>query len=70
MPLYEYRCKSCGEEFEKMVRFSETQSPICPTCSSQQTEKKLSLVATRGFSGGLSLGSASSSCGPSSGGFS
>jgi len=70
MPLYEYRCKTCGQEFEKMVRFSETLSPVCPSCSSQQTEKKLSLVATRGFSGGLSLGSAGSSCGPSSGGFS
>lgn len=69
MPLYEYRCKTCGEEFEKMVRFSETQSPVCPSCQGEKTEKKLSLFAGYVGSGAVSLGSSGSSCG-SSGGFS
>jgi putative FmdB family regulatory protein len=47
MPLYEYHCKECGEEFEKMVRFSEaSQSPECPNCGSKQTHKQISTVAT------------------------
>lgn len=70
MPLYEFRCSSCGEEFEKMVRFSENQAPICPSCKSQATEKKLSLVATRSFGGGFMPGLTSSSCNSGSSGFS
>lgn len=70
MPLYEYRCKSCGEEFEKMVRFTATQTPFCPACRSQETEKKLSLVATRSLGGSFSLGTSAGSCGSGSSGFS
>ena len=66
MPLYEYRCEACGEEFEKIVRFSEadiTQS--CPTCASRKTTKKISAAAAIG---GLSTGSGGSSSAFSSGG--
>ncbi len=69
MPFYEYRCNSCGEAFEKMMRFSEASlNPVCPKCQSQDTQKKLSVVASFGAS---SSGSAStaSSCAPR-GGFS
>jgi putative FmdB family regulatory protein len=70
MPLYEYECKECGSEFEKMVRFSEAnQSQVCPTCQSQDTRKKISTIASRGISSaGISV-SSGSSCG-SRGGFS
>jgi len=70
MPLYEYRCAECGAEFEKMLRFSESDlSPACPKCESPQTQKKLSKVVSFGpASAGLSSSSASS-CG-SRGGFS
>ena len=45
MPLYEYRCKECGEEFEKHMRFSEADElPACPKCESPRTQKKLSRV--------------------------
>jgi putative FmdB family regulatory protein len=70
MPLYEYLCNECGDEFEKMVRFSEAdQSPACPACKSQDTSKKISRIAS--FAGSISGTSVStgSSCG-SSGGFS
>ena len=69
MPLYEYQCKDCGDEFEKMVRFSEAdQNPACPVCQSQNTKKKISVFASLG--GSLNGGgtSTSSNCG-SSGGF-
>jgi putative FmdB family regulatory protein len=70
MPLYEYHCNDCNEDFEKMVRFSEAdQSPVCPTCQSRDTSKKISRVAAFTSSLGGSNLSTSSSCG-SSGGFS
>lgn len=59
MPLYEYRCKDCGAEFEKQLRFSEAnQIPACPNCNSTQTRKKISSVVSFTAS---SLGSAASS---------
>ena len=69
MPLYEYECKECGCEFERMVRFSEAdQNPACPTCQSQATRKKISVFASLGGSAGTSSTPSNSSCG-SSGGF-
>jgi putative FmdB family regulatory protein len=70
MPLYEYQCINCGKQFEKMVRFSEgVQNQACPACQSQDTRKKISMIASLGknLNGtGLSTGS---SCTPR-GGFS
>lgn len=69
MPLYEYRCKDCGQVFEKMVRWSEAErSPCCPNCQSLDTQKKMSQVAAFGTSG-TSMGSSASSCGSSNGHF-
>lgn len=78
MPIYEYRCKTCGHVFEKMMRWSDADSnPVCPNCQGQNTQKKMTSFAS--FGGGASFGSgtsygsggsgSSSSCG-SSGGFS
>jgi putative FmdB family regulatory protein len=44
MPIYEYRCSSCGAEFEKLVRATDT--PECPSCHGQELKKKLSVFAT------------------------
>ena len=73
MPLYEYHCNTCGENFEKMVRFSEQElAPECPECHSRDTRKRISLFASRGFSSSSpSSGAPGSSCSaPSSSGFS
>lgn len=32
MPLYEYRCKSCGHRFEKIQSFSAPDEKECPEC--------------------------------------
>ena len=70
MPLYEYQCKKCGGEFEKMVRFSEAdQNPTCPYCQSQEARKKISTIAVSGFSFSAGNSPVSSSCAPR-GGFS
>jgi len=66
MPLYEYRCQSCGHEFEKMVSFSEADRlPECPACNSGDTRKKISLFASRSSSTDGAYGSSGSSCGSS-----
>jgi len=58
MPIYEYACKSCGHEFETLVRSGAT--PDCPTCRSTDLEKKLSVFAT----GGSAPESAAEACAP------
>jgi putative FmdB family regulatory protein len=69
MPIYEYECKDCGKEFEKLMGFSDPdiESPECPGCESRQTHRRISKVSSYG--GSSSSGYSSSSCG-SSGGFS
>jgi putative FmdB family regulatory protein len=33
MPLYEYKCKKCGHQFEKIQKFSDRMVKKCPECS-------------------------------------
>ncbi len=69
MPLYEYQCDGCHEEFEKIVRFAEADLvPACPTCGSHETHKKISISATIGGASSGSATASNSSCG-SGGGF-
>lgn len=44
MPIYEYTCQQCRNEFEALVRPSTV--PQCPACRSTTLEKKLSVFAT------------------------
>lgn len=71
MPIYEYRCKACGDKFEKLVRLSAKIEDIeCPSCGQHKAEKAVSLfggisgASTSSSSTGASLSGAS--CGPSS----
>ncbi|RMG59413.1 MAG: zinc ribbon domain-containing protein [Deltaproteobacteria bacterium] len=32
MPIYEYRCRKCGNEFEVMQRITESPLKKCPSC--------------------------------------
>ncbi|HZM35325.1 MAG TPA: zinc ribbon domain-containing protein [Burkholderiales bacterium] len=45
MPIYEYHCRSCGRDFETLVRASE--KPACVHCSGADLEKKLSVFAAQ-----------------------
>ena len=43
MPLFEYRCKSCGRDFEALV--TPSRPAACPSCGSTSLEKRLSVFA-------------------------
>ena len=32
MPMYEYKCKRCGFNFERLQKMSEEPIKICPKC--------------------------------------
>jgi putative FmdB family regulatory protein len=45
VPIYEYRCATCGEEFQAIRRITDETLPDCPRCRTGQVEKKISLSA-------------------------
>lgn len=49
MPIFEYACRQCGNEFETLVRASDT--PCCSRCSSEDLDKKLSVFAAQTAAG-------------------
>src|SRR5712672_1506783 len=42
MPIYEYRCSSCGHELEALQRFSDARLTTCPSCGAEALVKKVS----------------------------
>ena len=66
MPLYEFRCKKCDQQFEKIV-FPGDKEPIkCPRCGAPKPDRLLSVFSSSTKEGNIGA-SASSSCGPSRG---
>jgi putative FmdB family regulatory protein len=70
MPIYEYACLECGQEFEELVRGDE--KPTCPKCGKDKLERQMS-ATTGHVAGGQSACPArdvcpsSHCCGPSCG---
>lgn len=48
MPIYEYTCRECSDDFELLVRNDEPTS--CPQCGSSALEKRFSVVAAHSSS--------------------
>lgn len=46
MPIYEYRCESCGEQLEKLQKLSDAPLEICPSCGKPELKK---LISAAGF---------------------
>src|SRR2546430_17597800 len=38
MPIYGYRCRSCGHEFEVLQKMSDSPFQTCPKCAGQLTK--------------------------------
>lgn len=54
MPLYEFACEKCGNEFEALVYNGE--EPECPQCQGRQLHRNLSLPAAPPTTAGLPMG--------------
>jgi putative FmdB family regulatory protein len=67
MPIYEYICKECGQEFDALRSMKDADNPIeCKNCHSIQTMRVIS--AFFAASNGKSLTPAASGCGGCGGG--
>jgi len=42
MPIFEYRCSACGDEFEHLM-LDSSPVPGCPSCGSEDIEKMMSI---------------------------
>ena len=52
MPIYEYRCESCGHELEALQKMSDAPLVQCPACGESALKKVLSAAAFRLKGGG------------------
>ena len=66
MPLYEYRCRDCGHQFEILQRLGEGADGLaCPGCGAEALAKQYSTFAS---ATGGNQGQQSQSAAPSGGG--
>ena len=42
MPIYEYECRSCQQQFEFLQLPGSTDVPVCPACAGTDLERLLS----------------------------
>jgi len=63
MPIYEYHCSGCGEDFEELV-LSKSSAINCPKCHGSEVEKMMSATSFKSSekSASSSGGSSCSSC--------
>jgi len=70
MPIYEFKCRKCGNVFERLCFASDDEKDItCPACQGNEVEKLLSSFSSVSSGSGLGQALSSSSC-SSGGGFS
>jgi putative FmdB family regulatory protein len=47
MPIYEYRCRDCGDRFELLQKMGDNGGGVgCPACGGAEVERQLSTFAT------------------------
>lgn len=64
MPMFEFRCRECGQQFEEIVRGEKI--PSCPACESEEVTKLISAFAV-GRGGRASSRRAEAPCPPTGG---
>ncbi len=65
MPIYEFRCASCGNQFEQLIlQESELEGIKCPKCLEPKPERVLSVFCSSiGGGGERAQRVSSASCG-------
>ena len=52
MPLYNYKCKSCGHEFDKLLSLSRKDEPKqnpCPKCGEVSVQEHITGIGSMQF---------------------
>lgn len=64
MPLYEFQCTDCEDEFEELVRNSAAVAEVkCPRCGGEHVRRNVSVFASKVSGGGsFAAAPAASSC--------
>ena len=62
MPVYEFRCRGCGKDFEKYLPRTSA-SVACPSCDGQDVMRKLSVFGMKSTGGLMPSGAAAMSGG-------
>ena len=60
MPIYEYKCSKCDEEFEALV-FRSDENVACPLCKGENIKRLMSVCGFKS-SGSFTPSSGSSGC--------
>ena len=55
MPIFEFECSECEQQFEDLIFGTSIDGVVCPTCGSEQVRKKMSTFASRAGGDGASL---------------
>lgn len=59
MPIYEYRCSSCGAQRDVMQKMSDAPLTTCPACGQETFGKQLSAAGLQFKGSGYHAASAS-----------
>ncbi len=42
MPIYEFVCQECGNEFERIRSWSDSSTPVCTVCAASNVVRRIS----------------------------
>lgn len=48
MPIYEFSCTKCGQQFEMLQKNEAAETVACPKCGSAEVSKEISSFASCG----------------------
>lgn len=47
MPIFEFECDNCKNQFEELMLSSDEQTPKCPKCQNKKVHKLMSAACFR-----------------------